>query len=79
MRELSAPASGVFAVTPDDADFFSTPARSLYVGGAGDVSVVAEDGTEAVFSAVPVGTVLPVRCKRVNATGTTATLIIGLV
>lgn len=77
-KDLSAPAQGIFAVTPSDSAYFSDLARSLYIGVEGNISVVAEDGSNAIFVGVPAGTVLPVRCKRVNATGTTATDIVGL-
>lgn len=50
-------------------------ARSLYVGGTGDVTLVSVSGDVMLFSAVPVGTILPVRHTRVNSTGTTATLM----
>ncbi len=52
--------------------------RALWVGGAGDVDVVTPDGLNAVLSAVPAGTLLPIRCKRVNSTATTATLIVAI-
>jgi hypothetical protein len=80
-----APATHAAPVTPNDsADLsgFTAPfayARALYVGGAGDVVVDTAGGETAVkFSAVPAGMVLPVRCKRVRATNTTATLIVAL-
>lgn len=69
--------AGGLAITPSDTvdQFFA----AIYVGGAGDVSVVMEAGGTAVtFKAPPVGTILPIRVKRVNATLTTATLLIGL-
>ena len=50
----------------------------LYVGGAGNVKVTAESGDVTTFTAVPVGTVLPIRVQLVWATGTTATNIVGL-
>jgi hypothetical protein len=55
------------------------PCRALWIGGAGDVAVIAEGDTDAVtISAVPAGTVLPIRCKKVMSTNTTATLIVAL-
>lgn len=50
----------------------------LYVGGAGVVAVVFEDGTVTNFTAAA-GQVLPVAAKRVNSTNTTATLIVALI
>lgn len=78
MQDSTRSAEGVFAITPHDADYLGEAAQAIYVGGAGDISLTAEDHSEAIFSAVPVGTILPVRAIRVKATGTTATLLIGL-
>lgn len=75
---LTSPAEGCFAITPADAGEFAQFTRFIYVGGAGNLVVVMEDGTVGTFVAVPVGTVLPVRAFRVNATGTTATNLVGL-
>jgi len=64
--------------TSDSATIRATGA--LYIGGAGNVTVVmaGEGNTTVTFSAVPVGTILPISVKQVKATGTTATLIIAL-
>lgn len=67
------------AVTKSDtADQGLSGCRGLYIGGAGDVTVILKDDTAAVtFSAVPVGTILPLQVKRLmNAT--TATLVLAL-
>lgn len=53
-------------------------AHGLYIGGAGDVAVVTAGGDTCTFSAVPVGTIIPVHIKQLLSTGTTATLIVGL-
>lgn len=50
----------------------------IYVGGAGNLKVTTENGDVVTFSAVPVGTVLPIRTSLIWATGTTATLLVGL-
>lgn len=50
------------------------PADAIYVGGAGVVVAVFEDGT--TFSATCIaGQVLPFKTIRVNSTNTTATLM----
>lgn len=65
------------AITPSDTAGNSF--RAIYVGGAGNVAVDPESGSGSVtFTAPPVGTIIPIRTKRVLATGTTATLLIGL-
>lgn len=51
--------------------------KALYIGGAGDVAAQFNDGTTVTFSAVPVGTILPIRPQRVMA-ATTASLIVAL-
>lgn len=72
-----APAYNGFAVTPNNStEIF---ARSLYIGGAGDVSVMMAGGATLTFVGVPAGTLLPFRVQRVRTTGTTATNIIWLI
>lgn len=69
-----------FAITPSDTVNFSRETHGgIYVGGTGDVVAVLYDGSTVTFTAVPAGTILPVRAIRVNATGTTATNLVGLV
>jgi len=51
--------------------------EALFVGGAGIVNAVMEDNTTRQFTCVA-GQILPIRCKRVNAAATTATLLRGL-
>ena len=77
--DASSPAIQAFAVTKSDTVLFARPTKALYVGGAGDVAVLlADDTASVIFSAVPAGTILPVRVTKVLSTGTTATLILGL-
>jgi hypothetical protein len=51
---------------------------AIYVGGAGDVVVVFQDGSTALFTVTTVPFILPVKAKRVNSTNTTATLMLAL-
>lgn len=67
---------GGVAISPSDT--VDQSFKALYIGGAGNVAIVTESGAVLTFTAPPVGTVLYVRGKRVNATNTTATLMIGL-
>ena len=73
------PGTDAFAITTSDSANFTTNARSIYVGGAGDVTIVTPANTVVTFKAVPVGSILPVQAKRVNATATTATSLVGLI
>jgi len=75
----SSPSTKAFSVTPHDSNELSEVAKALYVGGAGDVSVILRDDNTAVtFKAVAAGTILPVRARIVRVTGTTATYIVAL-
>ena len=70
-----------YAVTPSDSVNFNQGAtRAIFVGGAGTLSVVLASGNTVSFTvgANAIGFVLPFRVARVNATGTTATLIVAL-
>lgn len=80
-RAMSAdgPATGGFAITPDDETDFPAPTRALYVGSSGDLVLVLVSGDEVVLKGVAGGTLLPVRALRVMAAGTTATALVGLV
>jgi len=53
------------------------PCDAIYVGGAGIVAVVWQDGTVLNFTAVA-GEILPVQAIRVNSANTTATLMNAL-
>ena len=68
---------GVAITKSDSADFSQGLCDAIYVGGAGIVVVVFEDGSTANFTAVA-GQILPLRAKRVNSTTTTATLMVAL-
>lgn len=73
---LNGPFTAGTPVTPaDDTDLIQV-ARALWIGGSGSVSVVPLDGPSVVFPAIGPGW-LPMRVRRVNATGTTATGIVA--
>jgi hypothetical protein len=53
--------------------------QALWVGGAGNVAVIAEGDTSAVtISGVAAGTLLPIACYKVMSTNTTATLMVAI-
>lgn len=52
-------------------------ADAIYVGGAGIVVAIFEDGTAVNFTSVA-GEILPLKTIRVNSTTTTATLMVAL-
>jgi hypothetical protein len=72
------PADHAFLVAENDGADLSYATRALYVGGAGAVKVDMLGGETVTFSGVPAGTVLPIRVTKIYATGTTASLMIGL-
>jgi hypothetical protein len=76
---ILAPAQNYTAITAHDSTNFTFGlTRAIYVGGAGDIVAVCQDGTAVTFSSVPAGTVLPIKAKRVNSTSTTATNMVAL-
>lgn len=75
---LTEPAGSLAAVTPSDDTDMTYWAVALYVGTAGHVKLTCWGGDTATFKNVAAGSVLPVRCRRVYATGTTASDIVGL-
>ena len=70
------------AVTPSDTvDLTLGPTRGLYNGGAAAcaIAVILADDTAAVtLSNVAAGSFMPIRAKRVMATNTVCTGIVGL-
>jgi len=69
----------VRAVTPNDStDFAMGACRALYIGTAGDVSIVDLSGETVVFVGALAGSILPIQTARVNTTGTTASDIVAL-
>jgi hypothetical protein len=72
----SAPAVKYVAVTPSDSTIYN--ARALFIGGAGNLSLMPIGGDTAVtFTGITANTLLPVSCAKVMV-ATTATLIVAL-
>lgn len=81
-QSASSPARNAAAVTPSNTVDLSLYAKALFVGVAGDITLVpagdsSASGTGILFSNVPVGW-FPVQVRRVNSTGTTATNIVAV-
>lgn len=75
-------AETAYAVTPSDTFTlvaFPVNFKYLYIGGAGNVTLVDTGGNTVTFTALPVGTQLFMAGKYVRATGTTATNIVAMV
>ena len=77
-RSLTAPPDQAAAILPADGADLPCATRALYVAGGGDLRVRMLGGGEVTFAAVPGGVVLPLRVRRVLATGTSATGLVGL-
>lgn len=78
MSESTRSAANGQAVTKSDTTTYSGM-RGLYVGGAGNVALMAPGASAAVtFTAVPAGTVLPVQAVKVMSTNTTAPALVAL-
>lgn len=76
-QSLESPAAHAYAVTPDDAADLPVACRALNVAAAGTVRVTTVGGDE-VSVAVAEGGAFPLRCRRIWATGTSATGIVAL-
>lgn len=73
----TAPAWDAVPVVTSDATVIPI-ARSLYIGGTGDLVVrMADSGNVVTFKSVPVG-IFPIQVDMVKATLTTATNIVAL-
>jgi hypothetical protein len=66
----------VYTASPQTSNV--NPGCNLYIGGAGNVKVTTIGGDIVTFTAVPVGSVLPVQVIKLHGTGTTATLVDAL-
>jgi len=68
-------ANYAFSISPNS-NVLPRVTKAIYVGGAGNV-VATVSGVSVTFTAVPAGTILPIRASKVTAT-TTATNLVGL-
>ncbi|QQA43759.1 spike base protein, RCAP_Rcc01079 family [Pelagovum pacificum] len=74
---LDSPASGLFAITPDDGADLAIATRAIVAATSGHVRVTTIDGSEGTLF-VAAGAPMPVRVARVWATDTDATGLVGL-
>ncbi len=76
-NSLTAPARAGAEVTPSDTVDLPALTRALYVGTAGDIRVTLASNDTVTFKGVETG-FMPIRARRVFATGTTASDIVGV-
>lgn len=72
--------ANIFTATSKDYSIFAennTPAV-LYIGGAGNVRVLTEGGSDVTFNGTLAGSYFPIQVLRVFDSGTTATNIIAI-
>jgi hypothetical protein len=72
------PIVATVVVTPSDSADLSFVTRALWVGGAGTITLIDLSGNTTLFSGILAGTWLWIRATRIKATGTSATLIVGM-
>jgi hypothetical protein len=66
-------------ITPSDTvDLARGLTDGVWVGGAGNLVAVMENGQARTLTGVTAGALLPLAVKRINATNTTATVILAL-
>lgn len=77
-RGVSAPAVGSFAIMPSDAADLAQPVRAVTISAPGVLAWHDADGVAQITGTLPQGT-YPMFCRRILATGTTATGLTGWV
>lgn len=75
---LESPPSRGAAVTPSDAADLAFPIRGLMVAGPGNVALVTLGGDTVTLPALEPGVQYAVLARRILASGTTASGIVGL-
>ena len=73
---IASPISGAFAITPSDANDLAEITINLYVGTAGAAKLTMYDDSVVTYASLAAGR-HPLRVKRVWATGTTASGLVG--
>ncbi len=72
------PADNGEAITPSDTVDLAKVSRGIYVGVAGNVTVIMKGGATLTFTGVQAGSLIPIRVTRVKATLTTATNMVAI-
>ena len=75
---LTSPAEHAVAITPNDGADLANSTRGIYVGVTGNIKITTSAGDDVTFAGLAAGIIHPIRARRVWATGTTATSIVGV-
>lgn len=71
--------TSAFAITPDDDADLIYPTRALYVGTGGNINLLLwDDSDPVILTNVLGGSCLPLNVKRIYATDTGASDLVGL-
>lgn len=73
------PATHVFTISPDDVSDLPYLPRAIWVGVGGSITLMSVGGTIGVITGIVAGTIVPVRARKVYATGTSAAGLVALV
>lgn len=80
-RDGARPGVRSFAITPNDGVDLPVATRWIYNGGAGHIVLTCVDDNAAhtgvTLTTVPAGSLLRIAARRIYATGTTATGLVG--
>jgi len=74
--DLIAPAGNAFAIVINTE--FDVTARAIYVGVGGNINILTVGDQTVLFKGATAGSIIPVACKKVLTTSTTATDLVGL-
>jgi len=77
--DLNHPYNQALAVTPSDSvDLPGGLTRAVFIGGSGNLTVTMNDGNNVTMAVTTAYPMIPIRCRRILSTGTTATNIVAM-
>lgn len=77
-QSIDAAAQHYAPLAPSDTVDLPFVTRGVWIGVSGAVVAVGNNGVAVTFAGAVAGSVLPIRVKRVNATGTAAGSLVAL-
>lgn len=67
-------ATQLVPVTPGNTDL--VPHKAIWIGGAGNLSVMCGDGSTQVLTGIAAGTLLPFQARRILAASTATSIVL---